>query len=246
MARLNLTAILLAGGFGTRIRQLFPGVPKPLIPIAGVPIIEWIVRLWALQGVSDFILSTGYLGDQIEQHFANRLTRLHVRCVRESTPLGTGGAVAFAAQALNAGEALLIGNADSVSSVDIASCIKKFEDTQADVLIGAAFREDTSQFGSIQLDASGRVVSFREKVPGPGLVNAGVYLMRRRLLASIPPGTAVSMERDIFPELLRKGALFAVHPIQGEFLDMGTPDGYAAAEQFLRSLPDFEAAEAYA
>lgn len=243
MARLNLSAVLLAGGLGTRIRQLFPDIPKPMIPLAGIPVMEWIVRLWALQGVRHFVLSTGYLGDRIERHFTNNraLSGLHIECVREAAPLGTGGAVAFAQGVVPAGNSMVVGNADSLSAMDIRACFGEFETRRADVLMGTAFRDDTAQFGSVELGTGNRIMAFREKVPGPGVVNAGVYLMRR-LRDSSSWKAPVSMERDVFPKLLAEGALFVAYPIQGEFLDIGTPAGYAAAEQFLQMLPDFEAA----
>lgn len=248
MARLSLedeiSAILLAGGMGTRIRQLFPDIPKPMIPLAGVPIVEWVVRLWALQGVRHFVLSTGYLGDVIEQHFAGRaeLRGLKIDCVRESSPLGTGGALVFAVQNARVREHLLVGNADSLASVGIGSCLGQFVSRRADVLIGTAFRDDTSQFGSVEIGQDNRIVSFGEKLPGPGFVNAGMYLTSRDCVSRFTSERPLSIERDIFPRLLADKALFLSHPIQGEFLDIGTPAGYAAAEQFLCSLPEYEAA----
>ena len=247
MARLKITAILLAGGLGSRIRPLFPDIPKPMIPIAGLPVIEWIVRLWALQGVRHFVLSTGYLGEVIEQYFRElaELSSLQIQCVREQSPLGTGGGVAFAVQVVAVHDALLIGNADSLSSVDIASCFKEFTVRRADVLIGTAFHKDTAQYGSVEVGRDNNICSFREKVGGPGFVNAGVYLMRKDLLPRFASGALVSMERGIFPTLLKEGAAFVAHPIQGEFLDIGTPAGYTAAEEFLHSLPQFKAAREF-
>ena len=242
----EITAVLLAGGLGTRIRELFPGIPKPMIRLAGLPVIEWVIRLWSRQGIAHFVLSTGYMGDVIQQYFSRQtgFAGLRIVCVREPAPLGTGGALPFVAQTTALHDTLLVGNADSVSSVDIAACFAEFRRRNADVLIGTCFREDASQFGTLEVEAGGEIASFREKVPGPGIVNAGAYMIRKQMLSHFPAKTPLSMEREVFPQLLAEGARFVAFPLEGQFLDIGTPAGYAEAEQFLRSLPEFEAVQA--
>jgi NDP-sugar pyrophosphorylase family protein len=247
MARIGLeaqiAAVLLAGGLGSRIRTLFPGIPKPMIPVAGVPVSEWILRLWAHQGIRYFIFSTGYLGNTIEEYFRSRqeFAGLQIECVREPVPLGTGGALAFVAEKIPQCDVLLVANGDSLCLIDIVSCFAEFTARNADVLMGTCFREDTSQFGSVEIDNKSRILSFREKVAGPGFVNAGVYIIRTALLSQATAAhSPISLERDLFPRFLNEGAVFISHPLNGPFLDIGTPAGYTAAEEFIHAHSDFE------
>jgi D-glycero-alpha-D-manno-heptose 1-phosphate guanylyltransferase len=200
----RISAVLLAGGLGSRIRELFPGIPKPLIPVADLPIIEWIVRSWARQGLRHFVVSTGYLGDSIERHFARNpgLPALNIECVREPIPMGTGGALASVSRRVCLNDAILVGNADSLCPIDIKSSFGEFEDKQADMAICTSFRSDTSQFGRVQVDSQGRITCFEEKVPGPGWVSAGVYLIRTRFISRFDSRIPLSIEREVFPALL--------------------------------------------
>jgi NDP-sugar pyrophosphorylase family protein len=233
--RSELSAVLLAGGAGSRIRELFPDIPKPMIPVAGLPAVEWIVRLWAKQGVQRFVLSTGYLGDLIERHFSSpALENLEITCLREPAPLGTGGALTFVAKQVSLSDPFLVGNADSLSALDIQGALRHLADTSAGGLVFTAHREDASQSGRISADARSQIHSFEEKTPGPGLVNAGVYLLRLNTLVQFPETVPLSIEREVFPQLLAAGSVFVSYPIADDFLDIGTPAGYAAADAFVR------------
>jgi D-glycero-alpha-D-manno-heptose 1-phosphate guanylyltransferase len=241
----RISAVLLAGGLGSRIRELFPGIPKPFIPVADLPIVEWVVRSWARQGLRHFVVSTGYLGDLIERHFARNpgLDGLNIECVREPIPMGTGGALAFVSRRVCLNDVILVGNADSLCPIDIESSFREFEDKQADIAICTCFRSDTSQFGRVQVDSQGRITCFEEKVSGPGWVSAGVYLIRTRLISRFDSRLPLSIEREVFPALLTEGALLFSYSIPDDFLDIGTPSGYAAAERFIRSRNEFGPAD---
>jgi NDP-sugar pyrophosphorylase family protein len=233
---LDISAVLLAGGLGKRIQHLFPNIPKPMIRIAGLPVAEWIIRLWVKQGIQSFFLSTGYLAYTLEEYFNTvHLDGVRITTVREPTPLGTGGALAFVLSQHNLSDPFLAGNADSIASVDIKAGMELMNDHNADALVFSAFKEDSEQFGTIQANEAGQVIGFLEKKPGPGIVNTGVYLLRKRFFERLPKQTPLSLERDIFPESLAQGARLFATSIQGDFVDIGTPAGYAAAEKFVQS-----------
>jgi len=232
----GLCALLLAGGEGTRIRALFPDIPKPMIPIGGLPVSEWIIRLWANQGVTRFILSTGYRGNVIADYFSvPRFSGLRIECLQEAVPLGTAGAITFVARQTPLSDPFLVGNADSLSQVDLEAGLHHLADTSADVLIFTAEKQDTFQYGRIVTDAQSTIVAFEEKVPGRGQVNAGVYLFRLHALQRFAEQMPLSLEHDVFPKLLKEGVTLCARPLDVDFLDIGTPSGYAAADAFLKT-----------
>lgn len=227
-------AIILAGGRGTRISHLQPHLPKPLIPAGGLPFIEWVIRHVQSQGVRQFVVSLGHLADVAEAYFRERpVDELSIKTVRETEPLGTGGGFLFAQQAAGNADPLLLANGDSLVLADLAGAWQKFEDPTVDGVVVGLEVEDAARYGGLDVDGEGRLLEFREKRPGAGVINAGVYCFRRRLLAAFPQQHPLSMELDVFPALLRQGAKLLVHRSTAPFLDIGTPESLAAAGEFL-------------
>ncbi|HUY93170.1 MAG TPA: sugar phosphate nucleotidyltransferase [Pirellulales bacterium] len=230
----NSCAIILAGGRGTRISHLEPHLPKPLIPAGGRPFIEWVIRHFQGQGVRRFVISLGHLAEVAEAHFRQRPDdELSIGTVREAEPLGTGGGFLFAQQAAGDADPLLLANGDSLVLADLAGAWRLLKDPAVDGVVVGLHVDDAGRYGGLDIDDEGRLLGFREKRPGAGLINAGVYCFRRRLLASFPRQTPLSMECDVFPALLRQGAKLAVHRCAAPFLDIGTPESLAEAEEFL-------------
>lgn len=229
-----LTAILLAGGFGTRLRDLHPGVPKPMIPVAGRPFLEWELRYWRQQGFSRFVISLGYQAHIAEQYFESRSADgMEIRTVTEREPLGTGGAIRFAANTAGISDPFAVANADSLVVADMRPALKLLRDGQVDgVLLGVPV-PDTTRYGSLAITPGGRLTGFREKQPGAGHINGGVYLFRRKLLQLFPSQQPLSMETEVFPALLAAGADLRVVPADAPFLDIGTPESLAEAERFV-------------
>lgn len=229
-------AILLAGGFGTRVRALYPDLPKPMIPVLGEPFLEWALRWWARQGATRVVVSLGHLADAAQTWLKSRPAGgPAVGAVVEREPLGTGGAAWFAAQSLPDDDPLWVANGDSLVLADLAPARSRLErDADLDgVLLGVEV-EDASRYGSLTLDASGRLLGFAEKRPGRAVINAGVYLLRRRMLDLFPPRRPLSLETGVFPALLARGARLHVEAVRAPFLDIGTPESLAQAESFLR------------
>ena len=204
-------AILLAGGRGTRISHLHPDLPKPMIPAAGRPFIEWVVRYFQSQGVRRFVVSLGHLAEVAEAYFRERKPDgLSINTVRETEPLGTGGGFLFAAEAAGDADPLLLANGDSLALADLTGVWRWLENPAVDGVVLGLEVEDAARYGRLEVDREGRLLRFREKQPGRGLINAGVYFFRRRMLASFPQTTPLSMELDVFPALLKQGAKLMV------------------------------------
>lgn len=229
-----LTAVVLAGGFGTRLRELHPDLPKPLIPLRGRPFLEWVLRHWARQGVRRFVISLGHLAQVAEAYLAARpADGLEILTVVEPEPLGTGGAVRYAARQVQLSDPFLVMNGDSLVVGEAAWPLP------CDGAILGVPTPDAARFGTLDTGPGGRLLGFREKQPGAGIINAGVYLLRRPLLGLFGESTPLSIERDVFPKLLAEGADLRVTTVPGPLLDIGTPESLAGAEKFLDEHADY-------
>jgi histidinol-phosphate phosphatase family protein len=229
----GVTAYILAGGFGTRLRQVVADRPKVMAEVLGRPFLYHILDRLARAGVTKAVLCTGYLAEQLEAEVGPAYRGLTLAYSREDTPLGTAGALALALSRHPCALALAL-NGDSLVEADLAAYLAWHHqhDFQAALLLVPV--GDTARFGRVETDGQGRVLAFREKgLAGPGLINAGVYLLRPEALSGIEPGTAASIETDVFPGLADAGKLGAFQ-VQGRFLDIGTPESYTVAGRFLR------------
>lgn len=222
------TAIILAGGRGTRVASLYPDVPKPMIPCLGVPFVEWVMRYLEGQGVRNFVVSLGHLAEVAETYFAAQERR--VSRVVEREALGTGGGIALAWGAAP-GEDVIAVNGDSLLVTDLSPAFGAMERDDIDGVIVATPVPDASRYGSLDVDARGLLRGFVEKRPGAGLINAGVYLLKAPLREDFQ--RAESIERDTFPRMISRGRRIWVYPGEGEFLDIGTPESVRRAESFL-------------
>jgi D-glycero-alpha-D-manno-heptose 1-phosphate guanylyltransferase len=234
-----LTGVVLAGGKGTRIAGLYPDLPKPLIPARGEPFLYWVTAWLATQGVRDIVYSTGYLGEKIESWVGTleESAELRLRCRREAKPLGTGGGIINCLDLC--ADAVLALNGDSMLVTDLGPCFAKFEEAGVDGVLLGLHVDDASRYGTMECDGPGFLRRFAEKRPGPGIINAGIYLMRRDLFDRFPRGEAVSMEYDVLPKLVEAGARLAVHVVaEAPFLDIGTPESVTLAEGFIGAHSD--------
>jgi len=231
----DLTAILLAGGLGTRIRQLHPDLPKPLIPVAGKPFLEWLIQYWQAQGVRRFVLSTGYRSEAVQQFLDSRsFPNCSAIAVREDEPLGTGGAIRHAVQFAECSDPFIVANGDSIAPADLSSVWPALADPSIDGWIVAVEMEDVSRYGSVDAGPNDELTGFREKVSGQGWINAGIYILKRRLLEMFPKSKPLSMEREVFPSLLQNGARVKTLRAKVPLLDIGTPESLAIADDFVR------------
>jgi D-glycero-alpha-D-manno-heptose 1-phosphate guanylyltransferase len=229
-----MTALLLAGGMGTRIRHIHPDLPKPMVPVAGLPFLEWVVRYWSGQGIRHFVISLGHLAEVAQTYFRQRPDDgLQIETIVEPTALGTGGAVRYAADIVQFPETFVVANGDSLVAADTREAQAWMKEPQTDGVILGVNVPDTSRYGSLARDGT-RLLGFREKQPGSGIINGGVYFLRRDILTSFSQKTPLSMESDVFPGLLAGGKHFRVAAVDAAFLDIGTPESLAAAADFVQ------------
>ncbi len=226
----SMTAVILAGGLGTRLRSVVADRPKVMAEVGGRPFLShWLDEL-GRQGLRRVILCTGYQADCIKAHFGVRYGPLDLVYSREDQPLGTGGALTLALRH-GASDPILALNGDSFIHADLGGFYRWYlEWTIRNALLVAPVA-DMTRYGGVELGSCGSVERFIEKGQGgPGLVNAGVYLLRAQELSELPLDRATSLERDLFPVL----AGHSLHGFRcdGAFLDIGTPESYAAAESF--------------
>lgn len=228
-----MQAVILAGGLGTRLGDITKAIPKPMVPVAGKPYLERQLDELRRQGVTDIVLLTGYLGEQIEAHFGDgRRFGLTVRYSREASPLGTGGALRNA-EAQLAPEFLLI-YGDSYLPIDYPAVLRHLATDPNAVGVAVVYdnRESTTVPNNIALDASGYVARYAKDAPQtPDLayVEAGVLAFRKSVLVALPATGAASLEKDAFPDLIAARKLLG-YPTKQRFYDIGTPERLAAIE----------------
>jgi D-glycero-alpha-D-manno-heptose 1-phosphate guanylyltransferase len=235
----KITAVILAGGFGTRLKQLLPNLPKPMAPVMGKPFLEWLVRYLAKQGISSVVISTGYLADVVAAHFRNQpVPGVEVRCIAESSPLGTAGGILHAVNesGLHPSAWLLL-NGDTIAFAKVADAISALRDESVAGAIFGREVDDTSRYGSLVTNAEDNLLRFEEKRPGKGLISTGVYLFRHSLVKKFPARTPLSIEKEVFPALTAEGVSLKVLRMNAPFLDIGTPDTLRAADAFIAANP---------
>ncbi|HEY2956726.1 MAG TPA: NDP-sugar synthase [Actinomycetota bacterium] len=230
-----MQAVILAGGFGTRLRPLTSTRPKPLIPFANEPFLLHNLRQLAASGFTEVVLSTMYLPEAFDELLpAARKAGVEVTLSSEDTPMGTSGAVKRLSNLL--GETFLVLNGDILVDLDFQRLVERHQERGAAATLALVRVPDPSAFGLVPVDAQGRVAAFLEK-PGADedrwvtdLINAGVYVLEPSVLEHVPPGRPSSFERDLFPRLLASGAPVYGYELHGYWRDLGTPIAYLQAQ----------------
>jgi D-glycero-alpha-D-manno-heptose 1-phosphate guanylyltransferase len=231
----QITAVVLAGGFGKRIRHLLPDLPKPMAPVNGRPFLEWVVRYLAAQKIRRVILSTGHLAETIEKHFQPQpVKNVRVSCVPETKPLGTAGGFLNAIHGADEKPAAwLVLNGDSLAPTPLEPMFASLDEPKVEGAILGVKVAEASRFGTISQNARGELAGFSEKKPGAGVINAGVYLFRPSAIERFPGGTPLSFETDVFPALIAGEVRLKVCVTDAPFLDIGTPESLYHAGRFV-------------
>lgn len=218
--------LVLAGGFGTRLRAAVPDLPKPLAPVLGRPYLSYQLESWLRQGVTSLTFLLHHQAEAIETFLASEShetlsARCSVRTLTEPRPLGTGGAIAYAVRELRLAGSFLVTNADTWLAAGIEAVAQAQPPS-----IGVVQVADAERFGAVRCGAGGAIVAFEEKGgnAGAGWINAGLYHLHASLFHEWR-GQALSLERELFPRLVQAGRLRAV-PLQAEFIDIGVPADY--------------------
>jgi NDP-sugar pyrophosphorylase family protein len=227
-------AVVLVGGEGTRLRPLTSTVPKPLLPIAGQPFLERQLTWLARHGVTEAVLSLGYLPDAFRAHFTRgEFGGVRLRYAVEPEPLGTAGGIRFAADSAGIDERFVVCNGDVLTMLDLDALVRFHDERHADATIHLTRVTDPSSFGVVPTRDDGSVIAFVEKPPTGAAptdwINAGTYVLEPSVLARIPAGLTVSIERVTFPKMRDDGAGLYARGTDDYWLDIGTPDKYLQA-----------------
>ena len=228
-----MQAIILVGGEGTRLRPLTYEMPKQMLPLLGSPMIEHVFASMAQHGVTEIILSLGYLPDRfVEAYPDGHIGDVKITYVTEPAPLDTAGAIRFAALQAGVVDTFFVVNGDVLTDLDLTSLLAFHRSRNAEATIALHPVDDPSRFGVVPTDDDGRVVAFVEKPPRDeaptNLINAGTYIFEPSVLDRIAPEGRVSVERVTFPALAADGVLYAM-PDNAYWLDTGTPTAFLQA-----------------
>ncbi|CAN2039950.1 D-glycero-alpha-D-manno-heptose 1-phosphate guanylyltransferase [Candidatus Magnetomoraceae bacterium gMMP-15] len=227
----NITAIILAGGLGTRLRSVVADRPKVMAEVHGKPFLVYLMDQISAAGLRHIVLCTGYLGEQIQAQFGKKYKQLHLTYSQEKKTLGTAGALSLGLDLFES-DPVLVMNGDSFCEVDLREFIIYHHEKSADASLILTRVPDTRRYGRVLLNKDGLINKFEEKncKKGSGWINAGIYMISHKILRSLPKGEFISLEQDVLPNLVGKG----VYGFQstGHFIDIGIPESYAEAENF--------------
>ncbi len=215
------SAVILAGGLGTRRRGEGPDRPKVLAEVGGHPFLLYLLEPLQRAGLRHVVLATGFAADQVSEVIGSRRGRLEIEASEEERPLGTGGALRLALPLLRS-ETCLVMNGDSACGLDPVALLAHHHGSGLPATMGGVHQQDTARFGQVLLGEDDRITGFREKDPagGPGWINAGIYVLSRDTIAAIPSDRPVSLEREVFGRLVAEG--MSAFRAPGPFLDIGT------------------------
>lgn len=228
-----MRAVVLVGGFGTRLRPLTYSVPKPMLPVGHVPIIEHLVRRLGAAGVDEVVLALGFKPEPFIAAFPDgECAGIPLRYAVEPEPLDTAGAIAFAARDAGIDDSFVVLNGDVICDLDLAALVAFHADRGAEATLHLTPVPDPSAFGVVELADDGAVRRFVEK-PALGtapsnLINAGAYVLEPSVLDRIPVGRKFSIERDVFPAVVADGRIYGL-ATEDYWIDTGRPDTYLQA-----------------
>lgn len=224
-------AIILAGGFGTRLREVVADVPKPMAPVNEKPFLDYLLNYLKFYGIEKVVLSVGYLSEKITSHYGGNYNGIKITYCVETEPLGTGGGIRMAMKHCESGKVLVL-NGDSFFDINLRSFYARHEDSVADCSLALRNVNNASRYGTIKLGEMDIITSFLEKngKNAPGLINAGVYILGREVFLEETSGhTVFSIEKDFFEKKLDKISVYGF-TYQGYFIDIGIPEDFKQAQ----------------
>lgn len=231
---MGLTAIILAGGLGTRLKSIVPNLPKPMAPILDRPFLEYLMDYWINQGISHFILSVGYQKEVIMSHFSDEYHGASIEYSIEESPIGTGGGLIKAAQKLS--DPFLLLNGDTFFEVDLREMIDFHHYKKSDWTLSIIKLNQSNRYMGIEMNSNGKIISLDSiQDQNSQLSNGGVYLINPSVLEKIKwkPDLNISLESQILPNFLSTDAnLFGIE-FTGKFIDIGVPEDFYRAQYIL-------------
>lgn len=226
-----MQAIILAGGFGTRLRSVVYDQPKALAPVAGKPFLYWLISYLRKQGVTNFVFSLGYLHEQVELFLENEFPTLNYQTAVENEPLGTGGAIKLCLNFCSEEDIMLV-NGDTFFELDILSFYTNFISTSSDCSIALTPMQQFDRYGSVTITSENIITEFNEKTYcESGLINTGLVLFKKSVfeLKTSSVGEKFSFEKD-FIEPNITNLKITGYIANGYFVDIGIPEDYKMAQ----------------
>lgn len=224
-----MEAIVLAGGFGTRLQNVLTDVPKPMAPISGRPFLEILLNGLAKKGFQRVILSLGFMADKISDHFGMCYSGMDLIYVVEEQPLGTGGGVRLAMEQMTA-DHVFVFNGDTFLDLEADRVEQQWHNRRRPLIIGRVV-SDTARYDRLIVDGC-LAVGFKKGDKGDGLINAGCYIFERGQLDKYSVGMPFSLEKNFLVPAVAQGE-FDIFITTGEFIDIGVPEDYAKAQILL-------------
>lgn len=230
-----MEAIVLAGGLGTRLKDVVKDVPKPMALVCGRPFLEYILNQLQKGGIAKVVLSVGYMSKVINDYFGCRYGTIDIEYSIEEAPLGTGGGILQSLEFVNTNQVLVV-NGDTFFRVDISNLHAVHDEKNADVTIAAKYLENPGRYGTITFDKTGKLLSFIEKAKGKGgYINGGIYLINKDILLSASLPSAFSFEID-FLKKRGENLNIQVMPSDDYFIDIGIPRDYEIAQKEMNAI----------
>jgi NDP-sugar pyrophosphorylase family protein len=238
----GVDVVILAGGFGTRLRAVLPDRQKVVANVGGQPFLGKLIEFYSAAGAQRIILALGYRAEDVQAAVGGFAGVADVVASIEPEPRGTGGALRHALAYLRS-DTVLVANGDSFAAVDLAALMRLHREKHSPATIALAHVEDISRYGRVVVDEAGAVIRFEEKPAAgagrpaeAGYINAGIYLIERSVIAALPDDRAISLEREVFPQLIGRGMYGLAAEVP--FIDIGTPESWEAADRFFAALGD--------
>ena len=228
----EMQVVILAGGLGTRLKPVVSDKPKVLAEVLNRPFLTYILDQISSAGFREVVLCAGFKAEHVKQKLGQIYGPLRISYSTEEQPLGTGGALRLALPFLWS-DVVLVMNGDSYTDVNLGAYVNWFfHKSNSDAAIVLTKLPDTTRFGNVVIDQDEHIIAFNEKTTNEVTewINAGIYLMKKSLIAAIPTDRIYSLEREFFPSLAGKKLLG--FRVEGRFIDIGTPASYAGAQEF--------------
>lgn len=229
-----MEAVILAGGFGTRLRSVVSDVPKPMAPVAGKPFLNYLFEYLSKFKITSVVLCTGYKHEIIEHYFSGNFKNISIKYSVEDEPLGTGGAIKKAFNLIESNNAIIL-NGDTLFNVDLSEFITSHEENKAEISIALKHLTNYDRYGSVILNKN-KVVGFEEKqFKDEGYINGGVYIVNKSIFEKLNLPITFSFEKEILETKLHE---LNVHGYQSSayFIDIGIPDDYEKAQTEVKEL----------
>jgi len=229
-----MEAIILAGGLGTRLRSAVPDIPKPMAPIGVRPFLEILLSNLVTHGITAVTLSVGYRHEVIRDYFGDSFRSIPLEYSVEDSPLGTGGAVCKALTLYKPDTPVFIINGDTFLDIDYSAMYQTYIESNADVGMALLSVAEASRYGRVELSGNKKkIIEFHEKGKnGPGLINAGAYLLRQTFLGRFDFPAVFSLEQECYEDKLAR-INFMPYITDGYFIDIGIPEDYQRAQSEL-------------